>query len=69
MLISDAVFTGNIFLEDTQILKMSHNYLVWLFEREWLPQVNVIEYLVPTGGTVWEKLESVAFLEEVCHWE
>jgi hypothetical protein len=23
----------------------------------------------PVGGTVWEGLECVTLLEEVCHWE
>jgi hypothetical protein len=26
-------------------------------------------YLVPTGGTVWERSGGVALLEDVCHWQ
>lgn len=31
-------------------------------------QALVFECLVPVGGTVWEALEGVAFLEEACHF-
>jgi hypothetical protein len=43
--------------------------LVWWSERGWTPRLIYLNTWSSVGGTLWEGLEGVALLEEVCHWK